>query len=101
MTASHSGPLSRSRIEVSSRKRAYGVRLAGQDLLDEVVDDVPVVPGEAGDEAGGVVASLERERRQLQGGDPALGAPLQRRDVGGVQVEPDDLVEVRRHLVAA
>ena len=38
-------------------------------------------------------------RRQLQGRDPALGAPLQRGDVPAVQIEPDDLVEVRRHLV--
>ena len=48
-----------------------------EHLLDEVVDDVPVVPGEAGDEAGGVVASLQREGGQLQGGDPALGALLE------------------------
>ena len=55
--------------------------LALQDLLDQVVDDVAVVAGEAGDEAGDVVAALHRQRRQLEGGDPALGPALQRGDV--------------------
>ena len=57
------------------------VGLTLQDLFDQVVDDVAVVPGEARDEAGDVVPSLHRERRQLERGDPALGAPLQRCDV--------------------
>ena len=51
VTASHSGPVSRSRMEVCSRKSRTSVGLALQDLLDEVVDDVAVVAGEAGDEA--------------------------------------------------
>ena len=55
--------------------------LTVQDLVDQVVDDVAVVPGKPGDEAGDVVAALDRERRQLQGGDPALGPPLQRDDI--------------------
>ena len=46
-----------------------------------------------------VVPSLHRQRRQLQGGDPAFGAPLQRRDVAGRQVQAHHLVEVRRRLV--
>ena len=50
------------------------VGLALQDLFDQVVDDVAVVAGEAGDEAGHVVTTLHRERRQLQRGDPAFGA---------------------------
>ena len=55
--------------------------LALQDLLGEVVDDVPVIPGEAVDEAGDVVSPLHRERRQLERGDPPFGAPLQCRDI--------------------
>ena len=42
--------------------------LAGKDLLGQVVDDVAVVTGEPGDEGGGVVAALHRERRQLERG---------------------------------
>ena len=52
-----------------------------QHLLGQVVDDVAVVPGEARDEAGDVVPALHRQRRQLERGDPPLGAPLQRCDV--------------------
>ena len=74
------------------------VGLAAEHLLHEVVDDVAVVPGEAGDEAGGVVAPLEREGGQLERGDPPLGAALQGGDVGGVEVQADDVVEVRADL---
>ena len=73
--------------------------LALQDLLDQVVDDVAVVPGEAGDEAGDVVAPLHRERRQLECGDPAFGARLQRGDVPRRQGQPHHLVEVGGGLV--
>ena len=50
LTASHSGPVSRSRIAVSSRKRRTSAGCRLEHLLDEVVDDVPVVAGEPGDE---------------------------------------------------
>ena len=86
-------------MEVCSRKLRTLLGLTLQDLLDQVVDDVAVVPGEARDEAGDVVAALHRERRQLDRGDPPLGAPLQRGDVLRRQVEPHHLVEVRRRLV--
>ena len=99
VTASHSGPVSRSRIEVCSRKSRTVSGLALQDLLDQVVDDVAVVAGEAGDEPGDVVAALHRERGQLQRGDPALGARLQRGDVAGGERQAHRLVEVRRRLV--
>ena len=75
------------------------VGLTVQDLVDQVVDDVPVVPGEAGDEAGDVVAALDRERGQLEGGDPAFGARLQRGDIPRRQVQAHHLVEVRGGLV--
>ena len=54
--------------------------LTVQDLVDQVVDDVAVVPGESRDEAGDVVAALDRERCQLEGGDPPFGPRLQRDD---------------------
>ena len=57
-------------------------RQALQDLLDEVVDDVPVVPGEAGDEAGHVLAPGHRQGGELQRGDPPLGPPLECLHVG-------------------
>ena len=81
VTASHSGPVSRSRIAVSSRKLRTLVGLPVEDLLDEVVDDVPVVAGEPGDERATGRRGPQRQRGQLQRGDPALGpgAPARRR----------------------
>ena len=81
-TASHSGPLSRLQDRRAEQEVLHLLRLALHHLLDEVVDDVAVVPGEAGDEVRGVVAALHRQRGQLERGDPALGASLERRDVG-------------------
>jgi hypothetical protein len=73
--------------------------LALQDLLGQVVDDVAVVPGEAGDEAGDVVSSPHRQRGQLERGDPAFGASLQRSDIPCRQRQSHHPVEVRRGLV--
>ena len=73
--------------------------LARQDLVDQVVDDVPVVAGDAGHEAGDVVAPLHRQRGQLERGNPALGASLQRCHVRCAQVEAHDVVEIGGGLV--
>ena len=55
--------------------------LASEDLLDEIVDDVAVIARERPDEPGDIVPSPQRERRQLEPGDPAFGARLQGSDV--------------------
>ena len=70
----------------------FGLSL--QYLLHEVVDDVPVVSGELGDESADVGASLHGERGQLECGDPAFGPAFQRGDVVGGEVETGDVVEV-------
>ena len=46
-----------------------------------------------------VLPSFDRQRGQLQGGDPALRASLQRRDIVGGQVQAHHVVQVRRRLV--
>ena len=54
---------------------ARGRRLTGQDLVGEVVDDEPVAARERSDEGGDLVAvgdAAQRQRGQLQPGDPAL-----------------------------
>ena len=56
--------------------------LAVEHLPDEVVEDEAVVAGELGDEAGDVLSALHRERRELQRGDPSLGASFEHLDVG-------------------
>ncbi len=71
----------------------------GQHLLDQVVDDVSGVAREAGDELGDVHAPLHRQRRQLEGGDPPLGATLQRRHVRSGELQAHHAVEVRDRLL--
>ena len=89
-------PVENRRLQQESADR---VGLVLQHLLDQVVDDVPVVPGEPGDEAADVVAPLEGERSELQRGDPPLRPLLQGRDVGRGQVQSRHLVEVRGGLL--
>ncbi len=73
-------------------------RLLVQHLRHQVVDDVAVVAGEPGDEPGRVGAVPQRERGQLQGGDPSLGAAAEGGDVGGVEVEAGGRGEERGGL---
>jgi len=56
------------------QETANRVGLIRQHLLDEVVDDVPVVPGEPCDESADVVAPLDRERSELKRGNPPLSS---------------------------
>ena len=83
----------------AQQKLAHGLRLVLQHLLDEVVDDVPVVPGEAGDEAAGVVAPLDGQSGELQRRNPPLGALLQGLDVARREAQSRCFVEVRGGLV--
>ncbi len=76
-----------------------GFGLALQHLAHQVVDDEAIVTGEAGDEARDVVASLHRQCRELQCGDPAFRARLQRRDVGRRQLEAHRSVQVLRRFL--
>ncbi len=57
----------------------FGLTL--KDLFGEVIDDVTVVSGKIGNEAGDVVSTLHRKCRELERGDPSLGARLQRSDI--------------------
>ena len=67
VTASQSGPVSRSRIDVAQQEVPDVGGLAGQHLLGEVVDDVAVVAGEPGDERADVVAALHATARPAAG----------------------------------
>ncbi len=49
-----------------------GLGLALQHLAGQIVDDEPIVAGESCDERRGVLASLQRQCRELQSGDPAF-----------------------------
>ena len=82
-----------------SRKSRTSPVCRARTSSHEVVDDVVVVAGEAGDERAGVVPPLQRQRGQLQGGDPALGTTLERADVVGGQPQAHRAVEIGRGLV--
>ena len=73
-------------------------RLPFEDLLGQVVQDVPVAAGEGGHEARDVGLGAQRQRRQLQPDGPAFG-PFGQRG-GGREVEVGrDLAEQFRRLV--
>jgi hypothetical protein len=54
---------------------AFGLAL--QDLLDQIVHNVPVVSGKSPYKAGNVLSPAHGEGRQLEPYDPAFGAPFQ------------------------
>ena len=68
--------------------------LTPQNLLDQVVDDVPVIAGEARDEARDIVPSLHGQARKLDRRDPAFGPRLQGRRVRCGQGEAHDIRKV-------
>ena len=68
------------------QEAAHRRGLALQHLLDQVVHDVAVIPGERPDEPGRVGAPLQRERRQLEPRDPAFRAGLQGGDLARREV---------------
>ena len=79
-----------------SRKSRTCGGLPGEHLVGEVVDDEPVAAGERLDEAGDLAAlrdAAQGERGELEAGDPALGALVERVHVGGGEVQPHHPVE--------
>ena len=88
MTASHSAPGQSIEDAGPQQEPAHVVGLAIQDLLDEVVDDEAIVSGETRDEAVDVVPTLHGQGRQLERGDPTLGALLQRGHLARLEVQP-------------
>ena len=77
------------------QERPYVLALLFEDLLGQVVQDVPVAAGERGHESGGIVLSAQRQRGQLQPRCPALGPGRQRRHRRAGEGR-GDLLEQRR-----
>ena len=90
----------RCRVENTSlqQKSLDVFRLTLQGFFGQIVQDVTLTAGERRDETmlERVVASLDRERRQLQPGDPALRAGFQRADVLWRETQSDHVIEKRR-----
>jgi hypothetical protein len=99
MTASHRGPAEPLQDGGREQEVTDGLSLALEDLLGQVVDDVAVVTGEAGNEPGHVLPPLNGQGRQLERRDPPLRAPLQRGDVVWRQGQTHHVVEVDGNLV--
>ena len=71
-------------------------RLAGQDLVDQVVDDESVAAGERLDEVGDLGVARDGpqgQRGELKAGDPAFGALLEGIDLCGIEVQAHPLVQ--------
>ena len=73
-------------------------RLAVEDLESEVVDDLLVVPGEGVDELPVVLAAPQRQAGELKPGRPPLRPLVQARDLVGLEVKPDHIVQERARL---
>ena len=74
---------------------AHRCGLMPEDLRDQIVQHETVVPGERPDEPANIRAPAHRERRQLETGDPPLGALFQRGDLLRREVEAHRSVEER------
>ena len=66
--------MKRSAIERLNEERAKLVVDSVEDLVREVVEDEALAAAEGVDEGGGIGSIAQRDRRQLEAGDPALGA---------------------------
>ena len=66
----------------AQQQAAHLGRPAGEDLAEQVVGDGALAAGELGDEALGRVVADERHGGQAQRGGPALGALVQRGELG-------------------
>ena len=70
-----------------------------EHVLGEELRDAAVPPGDVTDQLGGIVVPAQRERRQLQRSDPAVGRAGQLVDVVGVQVHAAEFVDQRRRFI--
>ena len=88
----------RSAIEVWTRNARRSSSSPAEDLVGEVVEDEALAAPERLDERGGVRPVAERDRRQLEAGDPALGPIDEPRDEVGLEDEAG-VGEIGRRLL--
>src|SRR5215831_10777562 len=69
-----------------------------QDILDEIVDDEAVAAGEGGDEGIDIGPSAHGQRRQLESGEPALGAYLEPGGLTRRHMDIHHVLEKRRRF---
>ena len=81
-------------MQVRPRKRRTASGWRSQNLLDQIVDDIAIVPRKGGDEAGRVTTSLDRQRGQLQSCDPPFRALRERRNLAGRKFQVQRVIEI-------
>ena len=70
-----------------------------QDLVGERPEEVLAADGELRHDLPDLVTEAQSQRRQVQRGRPALGAPLERRDVGRVERQAQAVAQEAQRLV--
>jgi hypothetical protein len=83
----------------AGEEAADGLWLAIENLIHEIVDNKAVVPREVGDEPRSVRASLDRQRGELEGRNPAFCALRKSHDLAARKIEPHRAIEVGGGLV--
>src|SRR5687767_647881 len=82
-----------------SQERLGRLRLCMQQLGPEVVDHVPMTPGEGCHANAGIWGALECERRELQAGRPAFRALVQGGQVAWVELYFGPVVQENGRLL--
>src|SRR5260370_23157731 len=80
------------------QKGLDGFGLMNQHLFDQVVNNIAMAASERPDEPSDVRATVQRERSQLQSGNPALRARVQRSDLLRRKRQPAEPSEECRGL---
>jgi hypothetical protein len=75
--------------------------LPRQHFFGQIVENQAVAAGKRTDEAGAIAAIPHCEGRQMQPGDPPLGACLERGDLGGRKRQSHHFSEKLRRLVGS
>ena len=78
---------------------AHGVGLALEHFSSEVVDDVPVVAGERGDERRTVLPPPEGQRGEIEARGPAFSTHVEAHDVARLEGEAEDSIEKLSRLL--
>ncbi|MNM87787.1 hypothetical protein D3C81_999770 [compost metagenome] len=83
------------------QEAAAVLALLGEDLLGQIGGQVQVRTGEGLDEGRRILAPFQGQRRQVERGDPALGAVMQGGDIGRAELQAVILAQEGRGLVQA
>ena len=81
------------------QERAQVLVDPAEDLVGEVVEDEALAPAERLDQRAGIGPVAQRDRRQLESRDPALGALDEPGELLGIEFDGQRLGEIARRLL--